>query len=198
MIKFINVIQETPYILFKEKYDLALKANQKNIEAISIASFNRKKNEVDSRFVNLKFVDNDNFIFFSNYNSPKSIAFESHNQISANIFWSKTNQQIRMKANITRKEDSYNNNYFMTRSPEKNALAISSNQSKSIESFDQVTKKYNEAIKNNNLKKCPKYWGGFSFKPYEIEFWEGNSFRLNKRDLFKLVNSVWQHSILEP
>ena len=74
----------------------------------------RKKNEVDSRFVNLKFVDNDNFIFFSNYNSPKSIAFESHNQISANIFWSKTNQQIRMKANITRKEDSYNNNYFMT------------------------------------------------------------------------------------
>ena len=43
MIKFKNLIQEIPYLLFKEKYDNALKANQKNIEAISIASFNKEK-----------------------------------------------------------------------------------------------------------------------------------------------------------
>jgi pyridoxine/pyridoxamine 5'-phosphate oxidase len=34
-----------------------------------------KKNEVDSRYVNLKFISNDEFIFFSNYDSPKASSF---------------------------------------------------------------------------------------------------------------------------
>ena len=179
MIEFKNFNQETPYLLFKEKYDEALNAGQKNIEAISIASFNKEKNEVDSRFVNLKIIDNDNFIFFSNYNSPKSLAFKSHNQVSVNIYWPVINLQIRMKAKISKKERSYNQAYFLKRSAEKNALAISSDQSKSISSYDLVVKNYNEVKKDMDLKECPEYWGGFVFKPYEIEFWEGNSFRLN-------------------
>ena len=198
MIEFKNFNQETPYLLFKEKYDEALNAGQKNIEAISIASFNKEKNEVDSRFVNLKIIDNDNFIFFSNYNSPKSLAFKSHNQVSVNIYWPVINLQIRMKAKISKKERSYNQAYFLKRSAEKNALAISSDQSKSISSYDLVVKNYNEVKKDMDLKECPEYWGGFVFKPYEIEFWEGNSFRLNKRDIYKLVDDNWHHNILQP
>ena len=71
MIEIINLNQETPYLIFKEKYDNALSANQRNIEAISVSSFNRNKNEVDSRFVNLKIIENDEFIFFSNYTKLK-------------------------------------------------------------------------------------------------------------------------------
>ena len=198
MIEFKNFNQETPYLLFKEKYDEAFNAGQKNIEAISIASFNKEKNEVDSRFVNLKIIDNDNFIFFSNYNSPKSLAFKSHNQVSVNIYWPVINLQIRMKAKISKKERSYNQAYFLKRSAEKNALAISSDQSKSISSYDLVVKNYNEVKKDMDLKECPEYWGGFVFKPYEIEFWEGNSFRLNKRNIYKLVDDNWHHNILQP
>ena len=51
--------------------------SQKNIEAISISSYDLKHKEVSSRFVNLKFLENDEFIFFSNYDSPKSLAFNS-------------------------------------------------------------------------------------------------------------------------
>ena len=119
MIEFKNLNQETPYLLFKEKYDEAFSAGQKNIEAISIASFNKEKNEVDSRFVNLKIIDHDNFIFFSNYNSPKSLAFKSHNQVSVNIYWPVINLQIRMKAKISKKDRSYNQAYFLKRSPKK-------------------------------------------------------------------------------
>ena len=198
MIEFKNLNQETPYLLFKEKYDEAFSAGQKNIEAISIASFNKEKNEVDSRFVNLKFIDKDNFIFFSNYNSPKSLAFKSHNQVSVNIYWPVINLQIRMKAKISKKDRSYNQAYFLKRSAEKNALAISSDQSKSISSYDLVVKNYNEVKKDMDLKECPEYWGGFVFKPYEIEFWEGNSFRLNKRNMYKLVDDTWHHNILQP
>ena len=198
MIEFKNLNQETPYLLFKEKYDEAFSAGQKNIEAISIASFNKEKNDVDSRFVNLKIIDHDNFIFFSNYNSPKSLAFKSHNQVSVNIYWPVINHQIRMKAKISKKDRSYNQAYFLKRSAEKNALAISSDQSKLISSYDLVVKNYNEVKKDMDLKECPEYWGGFVFKPYEIEFWEGNSFRLNKRNMYKLVDDTWHHNILQP
>ena len=92
MIHFNNLSCEKPFLLFKEKYDEALELKQKNIEAISISTYNKEKNEVDSRFVNLKFIDNDKFIFFTNYNSPKSRALETHNQISGLFFWTTTNK----------------------------------------------------------------------------------------------------------
>ena len=198
MIQFNNLNQEIPYLVFKEKYNESLNAKQKNIEAISISSYNSEMSEVDSRYVNLKLVTNDEFIFFSNYNSPKASSFNSHNQIAALVYWPSINVQIRMKAKIKRTTVEFNQNYFFDRSKEKNALAISSKQSKKIESFDQVKENYNKSLNNDDLKTCPKYWGGFSFVPYEIEFWEGNEFRLNKRNLYKKDNTNWNHYILEP
>jgi len=198
MIKFKNLNQEKPYLLLKKKYDEAIYANQKNIEAISISSYNNKKHEVDSRYVNLKFIKNDEFIFFSNYESPKASAFNSYNQIAALLYWPSINVQIRMKAKIIKTSDEFNQKYFHDRAKEKNALAISSNQSKPIDSFDLVKENYTKSLENNDLKKCPKYWGGFSFTPYEIEFWEGNEFRLNKRNLYKRNENNWSHFILEP
>ena len=108
MITFDNLIQETPY-LSKDKYDEAFKAKQKNIEAISISSYSSKKQEVNSRYVNLKFVNNNEF---TNYKSPKSIEFDSHNQITALIYWCNTNIQIRMKAIITKTSKDFNQLYF--------------------------------------------------------------------------------------
>ena len=113
MITFKNINTNEPFIKFKEKYDEALSLGQPNVEAISIASFSSKKNEVDSRFVNLKFVDNENFIFFTNYDSPKSSQFKSHNQISAIIFWSKINVQIRIKAKIVKVSKDYSMKYLL-------------------------------------------------------------------------------------
>ncbi len=198
MIKFLNISKETPYIKFQEKYNHAFNQNQTNIEAIAISSYDSKANQVDSRFVNLKFIDRDEFIFFTNYNSPKSIAFSSHDQISALIYWASSNTQIRMKAKIKKTSREYNNNYFKNRAIEKNALSISSNQSKKAISFKTIKLNYEETLESQDLYKCPDYWGGFSFVPYEIEFWEGNRFRLNKRDLYTKNKDGWDHAILEP
>jgi pyridoxamine 5'-phosphate oxidase len=198
MIKFKNINQELPYQLLKEKYDEAFNERQKGIEAISISSYNKEVGEVDSRYVNLKFIINDEFIFFSNYDSPKASAFNSSNQIAALLYWPSINTQIRMKAEINKTSNEYNQKYFFNRSSEKNALAISSKQSRRVDSFDIVEEKFKNSLKNDDLKKCPKYWGGYSFKPYEIEFWEGNEFRLNKRNLYKKDNTSWNHFILEP
>jgi len=198
MIKFVNLNQAKPFLILKEKYDEALLAKQKNIEAISISSFNKDRNEVDSRYVNLKFIDGKKFIFFTNYDSPKSIAFKTHNQIAAAFYWSSTNTQIRMKAKINRASADYNNQYFKNRSKDKNALAISSNQSQKIESYADVVKKYKEVKNNNPLTECPSYWGGYIFIPYYFEFWEGHDSRLNNRRVFEKINERWKDYIIEP
>ena len=198
MIKFNNLNKEIPYQILKEKYNKALNAGQKAIEAISITSYNKEKDEVDSRYVNLKFISNDEFIFFSNYNSPKATSFNSHNQISALLYWPSINVQIRMKAKIKKTSNEYNQKYFFDRAEEKNAIAISSDQSSQIDSYSQVEENYNKSLINDNLKKCPDYWGGFSFTPYYFEFWEGHESRINKREVFDKIDGLWKQSYLQP
>ena len=198
MIQFNNLNLEIPYLIFKSKYDAAINAGQKGIEAISISSYNREIREVDSRYVNLKFISNDEFIFFSNYDSPKASSFNSHDQIAALVYWPSINVQIRMRAKIKRTTDEYNQNYFFNRSEEKNALAISSIQSKPIDSYNQVKENYNKSLKNDDLKKCPEFWGGYSFTPYYFEFWEGHESRLNKREVYEKSDDSWKHLILQP
>jgi len=198
MIQFNNLNQEMPYQLFKAKYDEAFNSGQKGIEAISVSSFNTKMQEVDSRYVNIKFISNDEFIFFSNYNSPKADSFNSHSQIAALVYWPSINVQIRMRAKIKRTTDEFNQNYFFNRSEEKNALAISSNQSKPIDSYNQVKENYNKSLKNDDLKKCPEFWGGYAFTPYYFEFWEGHESRLNKREAYEKSEDSWKHFILQP
>lgn len=198
MIKFINLRKEIPYLILKNKYDEAINKGQENIEAIAISSFNKESEEVNARFVNLKFIDDEEFIFFSNLKSPKSMEFQSHNQICALLYWPSANVQVRIKAKINLKSDKYNQEYFKTRSIDKNALAISSDQSQEIDSFESVIKKYNDTKENKDLKKCPKHWGGFSFTPYYFEFWEGHKSRLNKRSVYEKKNEKWNTKILQP
>ena len=198
MIKFNNLSQETPYQLLKEKYDEAINAGQEGIEAISISTFNKNINEVDSRYVNLKFISNDEFIFFSNYDSPKASAFKSNNQIAALLYWSSIKTQIRMKVKVKKTSKEFNQKYFYDRSEKKNAIAISSKQSEPIDSYNQVIENYNKSLKNDDLKKCPQYWGGFSFTPYYFEFWEGHESRINKRKVFEKIDGVWKQLILQP
>tara|TARA_Y200000002_G_C22629653_1_gene641908 strand:+ start:377 stop:973 length:597 start_codon:yes stop_codon:yes gene_type:complete len=197
MIQFDNINEEIPYLVFKDKYEDSLKAKQKNIEAISISSYSTSGNEVNARYVNLKLVSGREFIFFSNYKSPKSQEFNQHNQIAALIYWSNTNTQIRMKAYIKQTNREFNKNYFAQRDKKKNALAISSHQSSPIASYEAMQKNYELSLMESDLTECPEYWGGYSFTPYYFEFWEGHESRLNKRETYELNNGKWIHGFLQ-
>ena len=115
MIKFLNLSSEKPYLQFKSAYQAALGNGQKGIEAISVSSFNKEANEVEARYVNLKYIDANEWIFFSNYNYPKGCQFESHNQVSVLIYWASTNTQIRMKAKISKTSAKFSDQHFQGR-----------------------------------------------------------------------------------
>jgi len=199
MIKLKNLEQSEPYILFNDFYKKAIRANQSSIDAISISSYNKKTKEVDSRYVNLKFIDVNKWTFFSNYNSNKATQFESHNQISALIYWNSIGVQIRIKGNITKSDPKVSDEHFAKRDKFKNALAISSHQSKETDSYEHVLDEFNNVLNSEIiLTDRPEYWGGFSFTPYYFEFWQGHESRINKRNSFKIIKGKWTSFFLEP
>ena len=63
MISISEISKDEPYKKFVKFYKKALKNNQNLIEAILIASYDSNKNEVDARFVNLKYIINDEWVF---------------------------------------------------------------------------------------------------------------------------------------
>ena len=199
MINFLNPSHEKPYVLFESLYQKAIENGQKGVEAISVSSYNELLKEVEARYVNLKYIDNNEWIFFSNYLSPKANQFESHDQVSILIYWASINTQIRMKAKIFKTSSEFSDEHFQGRTKEKNALAISSNQSQAVDSFDQVTKNFNETLEiMTSETPRPDFWGGYSFTPYYFEFWQGHENRLNKRHVFKQQDNQWTEQLLQP
>lgn len=198
MISFIDLDTSEPYQKFLSAYSKAIKHNQEEVQVMSISSYSNSLNEVNSRCVNLKFIDGKDLIFFSNYNSPKAADFEEHPQISGILYWNKLNKQIRIKGSIKRTSKKYNQKYFESRDLKKNALAISSNQSNEIESYESVLKRYKYTIQNESLDKCPDFWGGYAITPYYFEFWEGHNERINKREAFVLKDDDWNNFFLQP
>ncbi len=199
MITFINPSTEKPYIRFQSLYKDALANYQRGIEAISVSSYNLETNEVEARYVNLKYITGNEWIFFSNYNSPKAQQFSAHKQVSALIFWSSINTQIRIKALISKTSIEFSDEHFKRRSKEKNALAISSNQSQNIDSFDEVEKNFHQTLKFMTKDTArPDFWGGFSLIPYYFEFWQGHKNRLNKRHVFEQKADEWEERFLQP
>ena len=60
MINLSKIVDDIPHKIFADYYEKAIENKQKNIEAISISSFDFDLNEVESRIVNLKYIiDND-------------------------------------------------------------------------------------------------------------------------------------------
>jgi pyridoxamine 5'-phosphate oxidase len=199
MIQINSISSDYPYQIFDRYYTAAQAAGQKAIETIAISSFNHDEKEVESRFVNLKYINGNEWIFFSNYLSPKATQFQSHDQISALIYWGAINTQVRLKARIQQTSQEFSDSHFQSRSKEKNALAISSSQSQPIDSFSSVKENFQTTLASMNSEtKRPEYWGGYSFIPYYFEFWEGHENRLNKRDVFLMEEGSWKQTLLQP
>jgi len=199
MIHFKNKNQSDPYIKFFNLYDLAFKKSQDSIESFVISSFDNSLKQPEARFVNIKLIDDENWIFYSNYNSPKATQFSDNNKITALTYWSTIKCQIRIKAEISKVPSEISDVYFSKRSAKKNALAISSDQSKVISSYEMVQQNYKSQLKKHStITPRPKYWGGFSFTPYYFEFWAGHSSRVNKRESFQLEKNNWRKKVLQP
>ena len=197
MIDINNDKNNEPLAKFIKEYELALRLDQSNIEAACLSSISQNYTP-DARFVNIKYINSNEFIFFSNYTSKKGRDIDFINKVALTFFWHKTNVQIRIQGSISKLIDERSDYHWVKRDNNKNALSISSQQSCEAESYESIIKKHKTVLENTNIMKRPKYWGGYAIEPIYYEFWQGNEYRINKRIAYRKDKQNWKNYFLQP
>lgn len=190
-----------PFSLF-DRWFKEVKSNSGNSEvnAMTLSTID-KSGFPKGRIVLLKYYSIDGFIFFTNYNSDKSLSIEINNKVSISFFWEEFERQVIIKGFAEKTSDELSDKYFNSR-PKGSKLGalVSEDQSSIIESKEFLIKKFNLLTKDFEGKEIerPENWGGFSINPIEYEFWQGGENRLHDRIRYSLSENLWKIDRLSP
>ena len=153
-----------------------------------------------SRIVLLKEVDNNGFVFFTNYGSRKASELEE-NPFAALLFhWNMLQRQVRIEGRIERISTKESENYFHSRGRGSQIGAWASHQSEILEdrSILEARVKHFEEKFNNQPIPLPEFWGGYRVIPDRIEFWQGKADRLHDRFIYQPKTNHWDITRLNP
>ena len=171
MIIFENLPSEKPYKEFSSFYNKAKSLGQTQIEAMAISSYNSSKKQVDSRYVNLKYIIGEEWIFLVITILKKPVILVQINLFQPYFFWQSINLQVRIKGKIFKTSEGFSDKHFSERKLDKNALAISSRQSQKIESYEMVKENFYKTLDDaSSLKLRPNYWGDFHSSHLSLSF----------------------------
>ena len=190
-----------PFSLF-DRWFKEVKSNSGNSEvnAMTLSTID-KSGFPKGRIVLLKYYSIDGFIFFTNYNSDKSLSIEINNKVSISFFWEEFERQVIINGFAEKTSDELSDKYFNSR-PKGSKLGalVSEDQSSIIESKEFLIKKFNLLTKDFEGKEIerPENWGGFSINPIEYEFWQGGENRLHDRIRYSLSENLWKIDRLSP
>jgi len=183
-----------PFLLFKEWFEKASTDQNPEPNAMILSTSAPNPN---ARVVLLKEVQDDSFVFYTNYNSSKGQEIDRNNLVSLLFFWPMSQRQVRIFGKAVKISRERSVAYFDTRPVESQISAIASPQSEEIKG-EELLKRV-EAIKEQNKIECPDYWGGYAVVPSSIEFWQGQMGRLHDRWRFKKSSAnLWEISRLAP
>src|SRR6185295_14804620 len=87
-----------------------------------------------ARMVLLKQVDDDGFVFFTNYNSVKAAQLDANPFAALVFYWAQLDRQVRVEGSVVRTSAQESRDYFMTRPRESQIGAWASAQSEVIRS----------------------------------------------------------------
>jgi len=134
------------------------------------------------RMVLLKDVEDDAFVFYTNYESAKGRELAATPQAAFVMHWKSLRRQVRVRGAVTREDGDKADAYFDSRSLKSRVGAIASKQSRPLESRNTLMAEAARVGLAEGLHpKRPAHWGGFRIAPYEIEFWADGAFRLHDR-----------------
>jgi pyridoxamine 5'-phosphate oxidase len=149
-----------------------------------------------ARIVLLKEVNDEGFVFFSNYLSRKGgeIALNPNAQLL--FFWDILERQVRIEGVIEKISKEKSIDYFNSRPAESKAGAIASPQSQIVPNRKFLEDRLEEV--NQQELVMPEHWGGYMLKPSYFEFWQGRQYRLHDRIIYTLGNGGWTIGRLAP
>ena len=148
----------------------------------------------------MKSLSDNGLVFFTDYSSKKGKQLKHNQYASCTFWWPATDKQIRIEGCCNKISNTDSDKYFESRPWGSKISAAVSMQSEVIETYDSLVKesiKYEEENRGQEIRR-PERWGGFILQPQRIEFWENQSNRLHKRELFELISNDWKESLLSP
>ena len=195
-----NKVPDEPIKLFDKWFSEIKSSTSLEVNAMTLSTIDNE-GYPKGRVVLLKHYSDEGFIFFTNYNSEKSVSIKNNNKVSISFFWEDQERQIIIKGFAKKTSEEISNNYFNSR-PKGSKLGalVSENQSAVIKSKQVLIDKFNELkdeYKNKEISR-PLNWGGYIVSPVEYEFWQGGENRLHDRIRFKLIKNNWLKERLSP
>ena len=190
-----NPIQQFD-IWFKE----AVTAKIPEPNAMNLATVNGGRPA--SRTVLLKGVENEKFVFYTNYQSRKGKELEENPACALTFFWPELERQVRIEGVASRLVDAKRSDeYFQIRPRGSQVGSWASPQSSVIKGrsiLEERAKQIEEKFKGQDKLPRPHQWGGFEIDPILIEFWQGRPSRLHDRILFTKDGDGWKVNRLAP
>lgn len=196
----IEEVDDNPYAQFKLWLDAAVDSNLLEANAMNLSTSNAN-GRPSSRIVLLKEIEEDGFIFYTNYESRKSKDLSEQPFAALNFLWKEIERQVRIEGLVEKISRSKSEAYFHSRPYGSQIGAITSNQSKGILDRKELENRYQENYEKYKFEgkvPLPANWGGYKLKADYFEFWQGRERRLHDRISYRLVDNLWQKERLEP
>ncbi|WP_185882909.1 pyridoxamine 5'-phosphate oxidase [Blattabacterium cuenoti] len=197
-----NKIPKNPMKLFHHWFQLEknLCGKDEEINVMSISTVG-KDGGPEGRIVLLKEYSDNGFIFYTNYFSSKGRSIYLFPKVFLLFYWKNTERQVLVKGLARKIHKEKSDKYFYKRPKENQIGCWASLQSTIISSREYLLKQYNKWSfffkKNKKMIERPFYWGGYIVKPYQIEFWQGQPYRLHDRIVY-FLEEKWIIKRLSP
>ena len=155
----------------------------------------------NARMVLLKDIEDDAFVFYTNYGSAKAQEIDQAGKAAFVMHWKSLRRQIRVRGVVTRETGQKADDYYASRSLKSRIGAWASRQSQPLNSrAELLAESAKLSLKLGPNPKRPEFWGGFRIRPTMIEFWADGAFRLHDRFQWtrQAPDGVWKIQRLNP
>lgn len=155
----------------------------------------------NARMVLLKEIEDNAFVFYTNYESAKAGEIEQAGKAAFVMHWKSLRRQIRVRGTVSREEGPQADDYYHSRSLKSRLGAWASKQSQELSSRAALMAEVAKVTAQQGTNPTrPSFWGGYRITPIEIEFWADGAFRLHDRFQWrrKSVKDEWEIRRLNP